>query len=121
MPAEMIRYAREDTHYLLYIYDRVKAELIERSDASKELLLTVLINSREVCKKLYEKKIFDKDSHLDLMAKKRINLNSQQTRVFAELCRWRDQTAREQDESEKLSFFPSFLLLSFPSFCHLDS
>ena len=100
LPAEMIHYAREDTHYLLYMYDRLKTELIERSNANNELLLTVLLKSREVCKKLYEKKAFDKDSHLDLIAKKRINLNPQQTRVFAELCRWRDQTAREQDESE---------------------
>ena len=27
---EMIKYAREDTHYLLYIYDLLKKELIEK-------------------------------------------------------------------------------------------
>ena len=28
--AEMLKYAREDTHYLLYIYDCLRKELIEK-------------------------------------------------------------------------------------------
>ena len=28
LPTEMFRYAREDTHYLLYIYDRLRNELV---------------------------------------------------------------------------------------------
>jgi len=31
LPAEMMLYARQDTHYLLYIYDRMRTELIEKS------------------------------------------------------------------------------------------
>ena len=30
LPEEMVRYAREDTHYLLYVYDRVRQDLLER-------------------------------------------------------------------------------------------
>jgi exosome complex exonuclease RRP6 len=30
IPADMLKYAREDTHYLLHIYDRMRIELLER-------------------------------------------------------------------------------------------
>jgi exosome complex exonuclease RRP6 len=29
LPAEMMRYAREDTHYLLYIYDCIREDLVQ--------------------------------------------------------------------------------------------
>lgn len=29
LPAEMLKYAREDTHYLLYIYDKVRQDLLQ--------------------------------------------------------------------------------------------
>lgn len=29
LPPDMLKYAREDTHYLLYIYDRMRADLLE--------------------------------------------------------------------------------------------
>ena len=29
LPEEMQKYAREDTHYLLYIYDRIRIDLLE--------------------------------------------------------------------------------------------
>lgn len=41
LPAEMMKYAREDTHYLLYIYDRMRSELIERGNANKNYLHAV--------------------------------------------------------------------------------
>ena len=37
LPAELLKYAREDTHYLLGIYDRLKNELINNSSSSIEL------------------------------------------------------------------------------------
>ncbi len=41
LPEEMKRYAREDTHYLLYIYDRMRNELIARGNTSNNLILAV--------------------------------------------------------------------------------
>ena len=50
LPDEMVKYAREDTHYLLYIYDRMRNELIRRSDNdTKNLLNTVIERSTEIC------------------------------------------------------------------------
>jgi exosome complex exonuclease RRP6 len=34
---EMLRYAREDTHYLLYIYDVIRQELISKGLQKNEL------------------------------------------------------------------------------------
>ncbi|CRK15972.1 hypothetical protein BN1723_010880, partial [Verticillium longisporum] len=35
LPEEMFYYARSDTHYLLYIFDRIRNELLDASDRSK--------------------------------------------------------------------------------------
>lgn len=34
LSTEMLLYAREDTHYLLYVYDRMKNQVIEASEVS---------------------------------------------------------------------------------------
>jgi hypothetical protein len=39
------RYAREDTHYLLYIYDLMKLRLVKESSADSDMLLEVIIYS----------------------------------------------------------------------------
>lgn len=52
LPQELVEYAREDTHYLMYIYNRMKNELIERGNEQKNLLLSVLQRSTEVCSKV---------------------------------------------------------------------
>ena len=52
LPAELLRYAREDTHYLLYIYDRMHSELLTRGNEDRNLLLAVLDRSRQICAKV---------------------------------------------------------------------
>jgi hypothetical protein len=49
----MIKYAREDTHYLLYIYDRLRNDLVARGNASNNLILAVLNRSKAICLKKY--------------------------------------------------------------------
>ena len=41
LPTQMERYAREDTHYLLYIYQRMRNELIRRSTRDAQLVREV--------------------------------------------------------------------------------
>jgi exosome complex exonuclease RRP6 len=102
IPTEMLRYAREDTHYLLYIYDRLKNEAIARSATSQyNLLNAVLTRSRDLCLKKYEKDEFSDDSYLKLYNKYNVVFNQQQLRVFAALYNWRDKTARAEDESTR--------------------
>ncbi|XP_065904927.1 exosome complex component 10-like isoform X1 [Dysidea avara] len=57
LPEEMLHYAREDTHYLLYIYDRMRNELIRRSNNDNNLLRTVISRSTEICLK-EERRLF---------------------------------------------------------------
>ena len=40
LPAEMIRYAREDTHYLLYVYDRISIQkFVKKLGLSQDLMM----------------------------------------------------------------------------------
>lgn len=52
LPEEMINYARDDTHYLLYIYDCMKNELLDKGNLEKNLLLSVYQRSKLVCQKV---------------------------------------------------------------------
>ena len=80
LPAEMERYAREDTHYLLYIYDRMRNELIRRKKGSVDPLLTTLERSRDVCLRTYQKPLSRDQDYLKLYNKHKLSFNSQQVR-----------------------------------------
>lgn len=49
LPDEFVRYAREDTHYLLFIYDCLRNELLKNS---VERLQLVYQRSKEICLKV---------------------------------------------------------------------
>ncbi|CAN0433253.1 unnamed protein product, partial [Ectocarpus sp. 8 AP-2014] len=56
LPADMLLYAQSDTHYLLYVYDRLRIDL-ERSGGDVAVK-AVLDASREICLRRYEKPAF---------------------------------------------------------------
>ncbi|KAL5720609.1 hypothetical protein ACHQM5_013262 [Ranunculus cassubicifolius] len=102
IPDEMLRYAREDTHYLLYIYDLMRVRLLEESTDSENvnaLLLEVYKRSYDVCTQLYEKDIQTDTSYLHIYGVQGADLNSEQLAVVSGLCEWRDHVARAEDES----------------------
>ena len=48
----MMKYAREDTHYLLYCYDRLRERLLELGNSeTNNLLIAVYADSTNLCKK----------------------------------------------------------------------
>ena len=58
----MLNYARSDTHYLLYIYDRMRNELITKSDPTTLNFLRVTIErSAETSLKTYKKFVYDEN------------------------------------------------------------
>ncbi|BAH94901.1 Os10g0437200 [Oryza sativa Japonica Group] len=63
MPS-LFRYAREDTHYLLYIYDLMRLRLVKESSDENDLLLEVYKRSKEICLQLYEKELLTHSSYL---------------------------------------------------------
>nr|XP_003230645.2 PREDICTED: exosome component 10 [Anolis carolinensis] len=99
LPEEMLNYARDDTHYLLYIYDRVRTELWERGNELPAQLQVVWQRSRDICLKKYLKPIFTENSYLELYRKQKKHLNTQQMTAFKLLFAWRDKMARQEDES----------------------
>lgn len=84
LPQEMIKYARDDTHYLLYIYDRMRNELIRRSSFSVDnnLLVSVMNRSRDIAMKVYQKPILNEDDHLKLCYKFKRTLNHRQASIY---------------------------------------
>ncbi|WOK91587.1 protein RRP6-like 2 isoform X1 [Canna indica] len=98
IPDEMLKYAREDTHYLFYIYDQMKRMLLARSSDGNDLLLQVYKRSSEICMQLYEKELFTDTSYLNIYGLSDADFNSKQLAVASGLFQWRDNIARTEDE-----------------------
>jgi len=108
LPAEMLAYARSDTHYLLYIYDQLRRDLQSRStDINRNLLSDVLDASRKTALLTYRRERYDYETGSGIDGWRRLLLNTKgpqlhstlQLTVFKRVHRWRDQIAREEDES----------------------
>ncbi|KAK7364714.1 hypothetical protein VNO80_13455 [Phaseolus coccineus] len=105
LPDEMLRYAREDTHYLLYIYDLMRIKLFalskesESSESSDTPLVEVYKRSYDVCMQLYEKELLTENSYLHIYGLQGAGFNAQQLAIVSGLCEWRDIVARAEDES----------------------
>ncbi|NXF31030.1 EXOSX protein, partial [Nyctibius bracteatus] len=99
LPEEMICYARDDTHYLLYIYDKVREALWEKGYEQPTQLQVVWQRSRDICLKKYIKPLFSDESYLELYKRQKKYLNTQQLTAFRLLFAWRDKIARQEDES----------------------
>eukprot|EP00250_Pteridium_aquilinum_P001753 c11971_g1_i1 orf=139-3204(+) len=111
LPAEMLKYAREDTHYLLYVGDLLKQRLVSSvCKDQQEPLLEVYKRSRDVCLKLYEKEITTESSYLQVYGLEERKFQPQQLAVLSGLYMWRDQVARVEDESTGY-VLPNHLLL----------
>ncbi|GAA95376.1 uncharacterized protein L969DRAFT_92370 [Mixia osmundae IAM 14324] len=130
LPQEMIDYARSDTHYLLNIYDHLRRALIATKldptpehalDGSETLLQRVDRRSRIVASQAYHGSDYDYESGLGANgwrglvrvmnkgAEYRVNLAKGETSsgrgpefaAFRAAHSWRDQLARELDESPR--------------------
>jgi exosome complex exonuclease RRP6 len=107
LPEEMFNYARSDTHFLLYIFDCIRNELLEKSNLSdpENKMASVLRNSEEVSLRLYEREHYDVaggDGAMgwrNLLGRSQEGLNPMQVSVFKAVHHWRDTIARTEDES----------------------
>ncbi|KAJ0255042.1 Protein RRP6-like 2 [Hirschfeldia incana] len=102
LPKEMTRYAREDTHYLLYIYDVMRLELQRMAKGEQHTdspLLEVYKRSYDLCTQLYEKELLTENSYLHIYGLQAAGFNAAQLAIVAGLCEWRDYVARTEDES----------------------
>ncbi|CAO3672354.1 unnamed protein product [Umbelopsis ramanniana] len=117
LPTEMVKYARSDTHYLLYIFDRMRRELLERGNANHNLMRKVLADSEETSVRKHEKDVYDSEygtgfnGWRNLLSKWKTAINAQQFAVFKAIHAWRDQTARDEDESVRY-VLPNHMIFS---------
>ncbi|ORX44798.1 hypothetical protein DM01DRAFT_1312331 [Hesseltinella vesiculosa] len=114
---EMLSYARSDTHYLLYIYDCLREELLAKSNDNNNLLHAVLHRSSVTSASTHQKEVYDADEGLGpngwsgLLRKRKYPMNHQQMAVFKVIHQWRDSMARQEDESPRY-ILPNHMLFS---------
>ncbi|KAI8599802.1 ribonuclease H-like domain-containing protein, partial [Dissophora ornata] len=108
LPKDMLTYARSDTHFLLYIYDRMRNALLDKSNpTTHNLLRATLQRSSETALRVHEKDIYDAEGGdgpngwRNMYSKWNRAFNNMQFAVFKALHAWRDQVARDEDESVK--------------------
>lgn len=104
LPDELFDYARSDTHFLLYIYDRMRNELIEGSTPENGLMKYVLEHSKQEALQHYEHPVYKEDGTGSVGWMKPLlstpaMLSKEQFSVFRAVHAWRDRTARDEDES----------------------
>lgn len=104
----MFDYARSDTHFLLYIYDNMRNELIEKADPTMpngDLIVEVGEKSKAVSLQRYEHPIYDEkygqgsNGWYNMLFRHPSQFNKEQFAVFRAVHQWRDQLARKEDES----------------------
>lgn len=105
LPQELVDYARADTHFLIYVYQQLRHELLER-----KLWSQAIANSRDVAVKKYEKPGWNlaEPAWLQTALKFRLTGDAQRSCLIA-LWNWRDATARELDESPRFVMTPQFM------------
>lgn len=104
----MLYYARCDTHYLLYVYDILRNELVSRSDRTdpdKNLIEYTLQRSKEVSLDRYSPFTADTSTGegargwASILQKTYANLDGHQFAVYRAVHKWRDNLARQEDEN----------------------
>ncbi|KAK1638734.1 exonuclease [Colletotrichum phormii] len=105
---EMLYYARSDTHFLLYIYDKMRNELVMKSDRgnpSTDYIEMTLQKSKTLALSRYGGEVFDPKSGkgskgwYNTLLKHPMPFSGQQFAVYRAIWEWRDEVARKEDES----------------------
>ncbi|CRL17590.1 Ribonuclease D [Penicillium camemberti] len=125
LPPAMFDYARSDTHYLLYIYDRLRNDLIDNSTEEASHIDYVNERSKHEALQRYERPVYDAvNGHgpggwYDLLWRNSGNLPKEQFAVFKAVHQWRDEVARAEDEGWQC-VFPKHMLFKLATMMPLD-
>ncbi|KAL8711091.1 MAG: hypothetical protein Q9220_004472 [cf. Caloplaca sp. 1 TL-2023] len=108
LPEQMFDYARSDTHFLLYIYDNLRNELLTITDLTQpdgNFIDSVRDSSKAEALQRYERPFYDAETGVGLngwyhmLSRSPGLFNREQFAVFRAVHHWRDTTARQTDES----------------------
>lgn len=104
----MFFYAMTDTHFLLYIFDNLRNELVERSNPANPVenrIEIVLQKSKETSLLRFERQIYEETTGqgpagwYNLLVKTPALFSNEQFAVFRAIHAWRDRIARKDDDS----------------------
>ncbi|KAL8640405.1 MAG: hypothetical protein Q9228_002674 [Teloschistes exilis] len=108
LPQQMFDYARSDTHFLLFIYDNMRNELLMKSDitiAHGNLINNVHELSKAEALQRYERNFYDLEAGYgangwnSLLKSTPGTFTRDQFAVYRAIHAWRDAVARTEDES----------------------
>ncbi|XP_005175610.2 exosome component 10 [Musca domestica] len=99
LPEELIAYARQDTHFLIYVYECITNDLLEAGNQKPQLLRSIYQRSTEICKKRFQKPVITSESYMDIYRKSKRIFDNRQLFALSEIFKWRDTMARQEDES----------------------
>lgn len=124
----MFFYARSDTHFLLYIYDQMRNELIDKTNPEvpeENRIELVLQKSKETSLLRFERTIYNAESGrgpggwYSLLVKTPTLLNNEQFAVFRAVHELRDQIARADDDNPTF-VMPQHVLFSLAKLMPMD-
>ena len=125
LPEGMFDYARSDTHYLLYIFDHLRNELVGQSTPEYNLIDYVLDHSKTEALQRYERPVYDAATGqgaggwFDYLSRNSGVLSKEQFAVFRAVHQWRDEVARVEDEGVQC-VFPKHVLFKLAHVMPLD-
>ena len=108
LPQELFDYARSDTHYLLFIFDNMRNELMKRSDLAnpeQNLVKYVLDKSKFTALRCHQNFVRDPEfgqgpvGWYNIMQGLPVPLAHEHFAIYRALHAWRDEVARREDES----------------------
>eukprot|EP01022_Parablepharisma_sp_SALTPOND_P020987 TRINITY_DN395_c0_g1_i12.p1 TRINITY_DN395_c0_g1~~TRINITY_DN395_c0_g1_i12.p1 ORF type:complete len:285 (+),score=15.44 TRINITY_DN395_c0_g1_i12:497-1351(+) len=104
LPKDMLKYAREDTHYLLYLYDILRSKLMMLGKArmpsdNHHYLKKTFEESKAVSLIMYTKPELQDFAYYNLLAKFQEKHTKTETNSLKVLLKWRDYVARIEDKS----------------------
>lgn len=96
LPQDMQLYARQDTHYLLFIFEHLRRELLEKSP---EALAGVFARSAHQCSKLYRVERPGNDDWKAVIQGSSVPFNRAEHERVRAIHAWRDRVAQQEDVS----------------------
>ncbi|CAD8109227.1 unnamed protein product [Paramecium sonneborni] len=111
---EMVKYAQIDTHYLLYIYDRMRQDLKKLNKPNENLnnvpnyyIECVLKRSKETSLKIYKKPLQDQDQSLQIILNKQDRrIDSKSFDLMVKLLELREELGIQYDQNPRY-FLPN--------------
>lgn len=108
LTAEMLRYARMDTHYLLHIFSRMRQGLWEKGGL--DLVQSIFQRSSQSCLALYKPEVADPTAWRSLIDKSGAPFSDREVSLIKAICEWREQVAKDEDESPP-AILPNYMIL----------